>query len=82
MDEETIQKMIERQYEAMKRERMRQLEEPHKMSPGPNIGGGGAGGHPPGPMSSTRHADNSAPQSGPPAGPPASDAGQPDQEVC
>lgn len=30
MDEETFQKMVERQYEAMKRERMRQLDEPNQ----------------------------------------------------
>lgn len=33
MDEETFQKMVERQYEAMKRERMRQLDEPNQVKP-------------------------------------------------
>lgn len=33
VDEETFQKMVERQYEAMKRERMRQLDEPNQLKP-------------------------------------------------
>lgn len=33
VDEETFQKMVERQYEAMKRERMRQLDEPNQIKP-------------------------------------------------